>query len=83
MTTIMREDELVRRALAFAEERLQELKSEGRTSHSQFQPQQHIPQTHCLSHENEQQENREGKREYLAEFGKKPTLQKIHSGVFP
>lgn len=32
MTTIMREDELVRRALAFAEERLQELKSEGRTS---------------------------------------------------
>lgn len=48
--------------------------------HSQFQPQQHIPQTHCLSHENEQQENREGKREYLAEFGKKPTLQKIHSG---
>ena len=31
MTTIMRDDELVRRALAFAEERLQELKSEGRT----------------------------------------------------
>ena len=29
MTTIMREDELVRRALVFAEERLLELKSSG------------------------------------------------------